>query len=152
MRTTPSKQTESAWTQLIRAQQILLNQVETALKAAGMPPLQWYDVLLELSRGPDAGLRQYEIGERVLLNKHNLSRLVDRLESKGLVTRLACDNDGRGNMVKITGKGAQLRQEMWPVYAKAIQTLIADPLTPAQVRSLTEIMTSLLDQHKTQTP
>ena len=143
----PSKQAETAWVLLIRAQQVLLSQVETALKKAALPPLSWYDVLLELSRDPDSGLRQYEIGERVLLNKHNLSRLIDRLESDGLVKRQACDIDGRGNTVKITKKGMQLKQEMWPVYAKAIQELIAEPLTATQVRSLAEMMTALLEQH-----
>ena len=147
MDTIPSKQTETAWVLLIRAQQVLLDKIETTLKEAGLPSLSWYDVLLELSRDPDAGLRQYEIGERVLLNKHNLSRLIDRLETKGLVKRQACDLDGRGNIVKITKKGMQLKQEMWPVYARAIQELIAEPLTATQVRSLTEIMRALLQQH-----
>lgn len=147
MKKVPSPQTETAWVLLIRAQQVLLGYVEAALKEASMPPLSWYDVLLELSRNPRAGLRQYEIGERVLLNKHNLSRLIDRLEGDGLVKRQACDIDGRGNIVKITTKGAKLRQDMWPVYANTIQELIADTLTDTQVRSLTDIMNALLEKH-----
>lgn len=143
----PSKPAETAWILLIRTQQVLLGQVETALKKAGLPPLSWYDVLLELGRDADAGLRQYEIGERVLLNKHNLSRLIDRLENEGLVKRQACDVDGRGNMVRITEKGAQLKQTMWPVYAKEIQSLIAEPLTADQLRSLAEMMQRLLEKH-----
>lgn len=148
MEPTPSKQTETAWVLLVRTQQVLLGQVEAALKEAGLPPLPWYDVLLELSRDPEAGLRQYEIGERVLLNKHNLSRLIDRLEADGLVKRQACDDDGRGNVVKITRKGLQTKQQMWPVYARAIQQLIAEPLTAAQTRSLTEILNALLEPHR----
>lgn len=147
METIPSKQTETAWVLLIRAQQVLLGKVEAALKEAGLPPLSWYDVLLEVSRDAESGLRQYEIAERVLLNKHNLSRLIDRLEIDGLVKRQACDIDGRGNIVKITKKGIQLKQQMWPVYAKAIQALIAEPLTAPQVRSLAAIMGALLEQH-----
>jgi DNA-binding MarR family transcriptional regulator len=152
MEPTPSKQTETAWVLLVRTQQVLLGRVEAALKEAGLPPLSWYDVLLELSRDPEAGLRQYEIGERVLLNKHNLSRLIDRLESDGLVKRQACDEDGRGNVVKITRKGAQTKQQMWPVYARAIQQLIAEPLTATQTRSLTEILGALLERHRPQSP
>ena len=152
MEATPSKQTEMAWVLLIRAQQIFLGRVEAALKEADLPPLSWYDVLLELSRDPDSELRQYEIGERVLLNKHNLSRLIDRLERDGLVKRQACNTDGRGSIVKITKKGIQLKQEMWPVYAKAIQELIAEPLTATQVRSLAEIMNALLEKHSVIAP
>jgi len=147
METVPSKQTEAAWVLLMRTQQVLLGRAETALKESGLPPLSWYDVLLELSRDPEAGLRQYEIGERVLLNKHNLSRLIDRLESDGLVKREACDLDGRGNVVKISKKGLQLKQKMWPVYAQAIQELIGEPLTATQVRSLASILNALLEQH-----
>lgn len=143
----PSKQAETAWTLLIRAQQVLLDRVENALKEADLVPLSWYDVLLELSRDTDSGLRQYEIGERILLNKHNLSRLIDRLESNGLVKRQACNVDGRGNIIKITKKGLQLKQEVWPVYAKAIQKLIAEPLTVTQIQALAEIMAILLESH-----
>ena len=143
----PSKQAETAWTLLIRAQQVLLDRVENVLKEADLVPLSWYDVLLELSRDTDSGLRQYEIGERILLNKHNLSRLIDRLESNGLVKRQACNVDGRGNIIKITKKGLQLKQEMWPVYAKAIQKLIAEPLTVTQIQVLAEIMAILLESH-----
>jgi len=143
----PSKQAETAWTLLIRAQQVLLDRVENVLKEADLVPLSWYDVLLELSRDTDSGLRQYEIGERILLNKHNLSRLIDRLESNGLVKRQACNVDGRGNIIKITKKGLQLKQEVWPVYAKAIQKLIAEPLTVTQIQVLAEIMAILLESH-----
>jgi DNA-binding MarR family transcriptional regulator len=152
MEAAPSKQTEIAWVLLIRGQQVLLAQVEAALKEAGLPPLPWYDVLLELSRDPDSGLRQYQIGERVLLNKHNLSRLIDRLEGNGLVKRQECNVDGRGNIVKITKKGMKLKQQMWPVYAKAIQELVAEALTPMQVRSLAQLMNALLEKHSVTVP
>ena len=144
----PFKQAEMAWIMLIRAQQVLLGQIEATLKEQNLPPLSWYDVLLELSRDPGSGLRQYEIGERVLLNKHSLSRLIDRLENDGLVKRQVCDDDGRGNTVIITKKGIQLKQKMWPIYAKGIQELIADPLTATQVRSLADILGVLVTQHE----
>ena len=151
MELTPSKQTEKAWISLIRVQQVLLTKVERSLKAANLPPLSWYDVLLELSRDSDAGLRQYEIGDRVLLNKHNLSRLIDRLEQEGLLKRQICETDGRGNVIKITKKGMQLKSEMWRVYAKAIQELMGEPLTVSQTRSLVEIM-GILGNHADTTP
>lgn len=141
----PSEKAEDAWIALLRGQQLLLARVEAALKSAGLPSLAWYDVLLELSRTPDAPLRQFEIGERVLLNKHNLSRLIDRLEAEKLVQRLACDEDGRGNSVVITKKGLQLKQAMWKVYAQAIHDLVDSPLSATQLRALTQIMNTLAE-------
>ncbi len=144
MEKSPSAAAEQAWIALLRSQQLLLARVEAALKAADLPPLAWYDVLLELSREPETELRQFEIGERVLLSKHNLSRLLDRLAAEGLVKRQACDSDGRGNVVTITKKGLQLRERMWPVYGAAIKELIEGPLSAAQIRSLGDIMQALL--------
>ncbi len=86
----------TGWARLLRAQKILLEEVESELKDKGLPPLAWYDVLFELYQHPDRRLRQFEIGERMLLSKFNLSRLVDRLEKNDLVRRDACPEDQRG--------------------------------------------------------
>lgn len=133
------------WARLLRTEKVLLERVEAALKAADLPPLTWYDVLLELGRDEPEGLRQYEIGTRVLLSKHNLTRLLDRLEDKGLVTRRDCPEDARGKIVFITNTGQALRKRMWPVYAGAIETHFSDKLTTKDIDSLSVILGKLLD-------
>lgn len=111
----------SAWTGLVKAQQHLLNKVGEELKKNGFPPLTWYDVLWELDRRPDGSLRLNEIGKRVLLDKYNVTRLVQRLEEEGLVSRTACPMDGRGVFACITDKGRKLRKDMWPVYESTVR-------------------------------
>ncbi len=133
-----------AWARLIRAQRVLLERVEQRLKDAGMPPLAWYDVLLELDRGNE-GLRQYEIGERILLSKHNLSRLLDRMEKEGMLQRRPCPEDGRGSVVSITAEGRKLRRRMWPEYAAAIDEVFAGKITAAQAGEFSNTLQRLLD-------
>src|SRR3954447_2919928 len=94
----------NAWARLIRAREIVVGAVERDLKAAGLPPLAWYDVLLELSRTPAGRLRPFEIEKEILLAQYNLSRLLDRLEKEGLIAREPCDDDGRGQWVVVTEK------------------------------------------------
>ena len=134
----------TGWARLIRLQRQALESVEARLKAAGFPPLAWYDVLLELDRAPD-GLRQFEIGERILLNKHNLSRLLDRLSGQGLIRREACPEDGRGSVVQITSKGRRLRERMWPEYAAAIEAVFASRLSANEISVLGNTLGKLLD-------
>ena len=122
MKKLPDETTLNAWVLLHRTHRKLQESVESALKAGKLPPLDWYDVLLELHRAGNAGLRQFEIGDKVLLNKHNLSRLIDRLEKKHLVKRYTSSEDGRGNQIKITTGGRQVLKEVWPVYGQSIQT------------------------------
>ena len=57
----PSEAVVRAWARLVRAQQQALTAVEADLKAAGYPPLAWYDVLLELTREKDGRLRPADI-------------------------------------------------------------------------------------------
>lgn len=123
----------------------MLERVEGALKEAGLPPLAWYDVLLELSRDGGDGLRQYEIGERILLSKHNLTRLLDRLEARSLVVRRECPEDARGNIVFITDEGLSLRKRMWPVYSEAIKEHFTGKLAAAEINRLSAILHKLLN-------
>src|ERR1700680_4347198 len=117
----PSQQTISTWARLVRVQQTVLAAVESELKAAGFPPLAWYDALLELSRAPAGKLRPIELEKHMLLPQYSTSRLIDRLAKAGLVAREACPVDGRGQVVAITGAGRALQKTMWATYARSIE-------------------------------
>lgn len=149
MRKLPNAIAVQAWIDLNRVQRYLLDEISTSLKSSELPPLEWYDVLLELHRAGSSGLRQYEIAERVLLSKHNLSRLLDRLEQQGLVERVDCEEDGRGNRVCITTTGETIRQQMWPTYANCLQTLVADKLTTDECQALSLLLRKLRDSPAT---
>jgi len=136
----PSETAVTAWARLIRAQQALLERVEADLKEAGLPPLGWYDVLLELNRVEEGRLRQHEICGKVLLSKYNLSRLLDRLEEEGLVKRQPCKEDGRAAVVGITAAGRALQKKMWPVYEQAIERYFARHLSAGEAQQLAELM------------
>ena len=142
----PTKETIQAWIQLHRTHRLLLETVEHSLKSKGLPPLDWYDVLLELHREKSTGLRQYEISEKILLNKHNLSRLIDRLEKNQLVGRHACAEDGRGNRIKITDKGEKMLKKVWPVYGQSIQEDFGAKLNSKEFIELSRILSKVLDQ------
>lgn len=141
----PSKRTQQAWIDLHRAHRLLLERVESALKRAGLPPLDWYDALLELRRERDRGLRQFQLGERVLLSKHNLSRLIDRLERDDLVRRHACSEDGRGNLIRITAAGERMLESMWPVYGGIIEASFGKRLTRDEAAGLSRTLGKILE-------
>lgn len=129
----------------MRAQQLVLAAIEQDLKAAELPPLGWYDVLLELSRAVDSRLRPFEIEERTLLAQHNLSRLLDRMDKAGLVQREVFAEDGRGRWVIITEAGRAMQARMWSVYAGALQRHLGDKLDDTQAKLLAELLAELLN-------
>src|SRR3954451_144648 len=103
---------ESAWVQLIRAHRSALSSVERALRSAELPPLEWYDVLLELERG--GPLRPRDLQDRLLFAQYNLSRLLDRMEAEGLISRERCSEDARCQWIRASAEGKALRKRMWP--------------------------------------
>jgi DNA-binding MarR family transcriptional regulator len=133
----------TAWVRLTRASQSCLEDVEADLKAAGFPPLIWYDVLLELRRTPEGRLRHNEIGGKILLSKSNVTRVVDRLEAKGLVAREDCAEDRRGAFVAITEKGRDLQARIWPVYRESLARRFGERLTEDEAVQLAELLAKL---------
>ena len=117
----PAEGTIRTWARLMKAQNQALGSVEGALKAAGLPPLAWYDVLLETERAGKDGLRPFELERAMLLAQYNLSRLVDRMAAAGYVERRPCANDGRGHLIAITEAGRAMRRRMWPVSVMAMR-------------------------------
>jgi len=141
----PSDAAIRAWTRLIRAQQTALAGVEADLKAAGFPPLAWYDVLLELSRLEDGGLRPFALERELLLAQYNLSRLLDRLEQAGYVERQSCPEDGRGQVVVITKAGRAVVKRMWPTYRAAIARHLGAKLSEDEAARLAALLGKLID-------
>jgi len=128
-----------AWAVLLTAHATLLERIESALAAASLPPLSWYDVLWELEKA-DGRLRMIELARRVVLSKSNLSRLADRLEEAKLVERQDAAEDGRGYDLVLTRAGRAMRRKMWPVYEAQIQRLFASHLSAEEARVIGEAL------------
>lgn len=108
-----------AWSHLLGAQALALGTIERRLKARRLPPIAWYDVLLELERA-GGRLRAGELSERLVIEPYNVTRLLDRLTAEALVRRGSDPDDGRVKVISITEKGTALRRKMWPAYQEAI--------------------------------
>ncbi len=64
-----------------------------------------YDVLVQLAEAPNRLLRMTELADAVLLSRSGVTRLVDRLERAGLVSRSRVESDGRGVAAQLTDAG-----------------------------------------------
>lgn len=139
----PSEDAQAAWIALNRAHHAALSRIEARLKAAGLPPLAWYDALLELERAGPAGLRPVELERRMLLPQYGLSRLLARLEAEGLVARAPCPEDARGQVVTATAAGRALRRRIWRHYGPAIAESVGARLTEEEARVLSALLAKL---------
>ncbi|MFC4352908.1 MarR family winged helix-turn-helix transcriptional regulator [Fodinicurvata halophila] len=135
--------TIAAWTSLVSVSGALLERIEEALKSAGLPPLSWYDALLEIEKAEPDGLRPFELKERLLLPQYSTSRLLARIEKAGMIERQSCEDDGRGQVIVLTEAGRTTRQRMWPVYAEQLSHLIEERLPAGERQQLADLLGKL---------
>jgi len=81
-------------------------------------------MLLHHQSGPEEGLSQVQLSDMMLVNRANITSLIDRMEKADLVTRAAAA-DRRYNIIKMTGKGQRLFAKVEPLYAKEVKTTMA---------------------------
>jgi len=130
----------AAWRGLLVAHSRLVPAVEADLRAAGQVPLSWYDVLLELNAAPGRKLRMSELGQRALLSRTWVSRVVGELVAAGLTERQPDETDGRSSFAALTAAGQEALRKAWPVYREAIHQHLGAHLTPEQSRELAALL------------
>jgi DNA-binding MarR family transcriptional regulator len=96
-----------AITSIMRAQQILLSQVDAVVKPYGLTFAR-YEALVLLTFSRAGELPMSKIGERLMVHPTSVTNTVDRLQRAGLVDKRPNPNDGRGTLASITGKGREV--------------------------------------------
>ena len=130
----------AAWRALLRAHATALREIDRSLQDREGLPLESYDVLLELHHAPDQRLRLRDLGERVVLTRSGISRLVTRLEKDGLVERRSVEDDARGVYAELTAEGRSAFRRTWPMYAEGIQQFFAGLITEDEAHMLAGIL------------
>lgn len=97
---------EEAYLNLQRTANALLQGVTELLRAHDLTGTQ-YNVLRILRGAGEAGLTAGEIGDRMIARDPDVTRLLDRLEKRGLVERWRCTSDRRVVWTRITADGAR---------------------------------------------
>ena len=73
--------------------------------------------------GQAEGIQQNEISKRLLVTPSNITKLLDKLEAEGMITRNSKKEDRRVKLIKITKTASKLLDEVWPVYTKEVDNL-----------------------------
>ncbi|MGX8013271.1 MarR family winged helix-turn-helix transcriptional regulator [Mesorhizobium sp. ORM8.1] len=85
-------------------------------------------------------MRPFELTDRVLLAQYGVSRLLARLEADGLVEKLPVSDDGRGQIVRITSAGRDMRRRIWGVYGASIAGLMGEKLSAEELETLARLL------------
>jgi DNA-binding MarR family transcriptional regulator len=129
-----------AWGALLQVHAALVPELDKELRRRTGLPLAWYDVLLELRAAPEHRLTMSELGDRVVLSRSRVSRVVDELVREGLVAREVNPTDARSAYAVLTATGLTRFTEAAPVYVSGIEQRFAAGLSESELRTLAEVL------------
>ncbi|MFC4224697.1 MarR family winged helix-turn-helix transcriptional regulator [Lysinibacter cavernae] len=138
--------TNEAWESLFQAQVTLMREFSSE-KIWNDLSMREYDVLYSLTKGPDCGMRPADLNESILLSQPSLSRMIDRLEQRGLVRRNPDPTDGRSLNVTLTDAGRSIQREVGRKHAATVAKHMGNALSETQLHQLIELCTTLQRKH-----
>jgi DNA-binding MarR family transcriptional regulator len=119
--------------------------LETELVAEHPITLGAYDVLVQLAEAPERRLRMAELADAVLLSRSGVTRLVDRLEVAGMVTRERFGGDGRGVVAVLTAKGVDTLRQAARTHLPGVVRHFVDHLNADELASFGEMCSRLAE-------
>lgn len=75
--------------------------------------------------GGSDGIQQNEISKRLLVTPSNITKLLDKLEKEGLITRTEKKDDRRAKLIKITDFGSKRLDKSWILYTKTTKKILS---------------------------
>jgi DNA-binding MarR family transcriptional regulator len=130
----------AAWRAFLRAHAQVVRRLERELTDEQRLALTDYDVLVQLAAADDRRLRMSELADRLLLSRSGATRLVDRLVAAGLVERVTCDSDRRGQWASLTHTGIERLRAATPTHLRGVAQHFLDRLDPEELTELERML------------
>lgn len=137
---------QAAWRSYLRMQSRLQAELHRRLQAESGLSLADFDVLVALTDRPDERCRVLELATSLEWEKSRLSHHLSRMQKRGLITREECDDDGRGNVVVLTGQGRAAIEAAAPGHVDTVRDLVFDSLSASDVSALARISDAVLSR------
>jgi DNA-binding MarR family transcriptional regulator len=150
----PLSTTEEAfWRALMRIVLSLPHRLDLDLVRAVGITANEYTTLMCLSEAPDRELRMADLANAAALSPSRMTRLVDDLVGRGLVTKRTSSDDGRGNVAKLTPAGWAKLKVAWPAHLASVRSRVFDHIDPSTMakaaQALSEVASTLEEKSST---
>jgi DNA-binding MarR family transcriptional regulator len=140
---------EALWRAVMRLVKVIPRHLDGDLiRGAGLTASE-YTTIMHLSEAPNRELRMADLATATDLSPSRMTRLVDDLQSRGLVTKTASSSDARGNVARLTPRGMTKLRSAWPVHLASVRRRFFDCIDAATVegaaKALAEVAARLED-------
>jgi MarR family 2-MHQ and catechol resistance regulon transcriptional repressor len=127
----------------------LRKRVAEFLRPYGLTDVQFnLLMILQHQSGSNSGLSQAQISTMMLVNRADITSLIDRMEKAGLVARTAHSNDRRFNIIKPTGKGEKLFAKVESSYLEQVHKSMSS-LNESELKKLMTMLEKVRETLRT---
>lgn len=133
---------DQAYYRLVGVSSALTARVSARLEEDFRLPASWFEVLLWLYH-QDGPLSATDLGSCALISRSQVSRVIDALQARELVTRAPSVTDARSVEVTITPQGRDLFERADAARRETLAPVLADRLDPAELEELARILLKL---------
>jgi DNA-binding MarR family transcriptional regulator len=137
----------AAWRGLLEVHAHVLRQLDVQMRAAHGLTLSQSEVLIFLDDAPGKQMRMAELAREVLLSSSGGTRLVERLETLGYVSRRAATDDRRVLYAQLTDAGRHLAKATRTTYQQGVRATFLDRLRASDQAALSVISTRVRAGH-----
>lgn len=130
----------------MRIVKILPRHLESDLVRASGLTASEYTTIMNLSEAPNRELRMADLAESTGLSPSRTTRLVDDLQSRGLVTKRCSSADGRSNIAKLTTEGMVKLRAAWPVHLASVRARFFDHIDASAVQRTAQALSAVAAQ------
>lgn len=132
-----------AWRGYLETADQLRSLLESKLQESSKLSLGDYSVLLALSEATGHKLRSSELAARINWTRSRLSHHLGRMEKRGLINRVACEEDNRGAEAVLTNAGAEAFRRGSVAHLGDVRELFIEAFTDAQLKAVADIAKTL---------
>lgn len=131
------------WRRLAALHQLIESALENALQDRHGLSVVEFSVLDSLSRQDGWHMRMSQLARAAALSPSASTRLVNRLEDRGLLTRILCADDRRGIYTELTPAGRALLRKARPVHDRALAAAVAEAEATPELADLVAALPEL---------
>jgi DNA-binding MarR family transcriptional regulator len=136
---------EASWRALMRIVKVLPRHLDSDLvRGVGLTASE-YTAIMHLSEAPNRELRMADLATATDLSASRMTRLVDDLQTRGLVTKTVSSSDARGNVARLTPRGMAKLKSAWPVHLASVRRRFFDSMDAASVEGVAKALADVAD-------
>jgi DNA-binding MarR family transcriptional regulator len=134
----------TAWHQMLRLSSHVLRALDDALDTDHRMSVNDFDVLITLDNAPGRRLRMTDLARATMLSSGGMTRLVGRLEARGLVRRDPDSDDARAYQASLTRSGAAMLARARVTHDAVLSSVIAPHVGARELQELERVLGKVL--------